>query len=64
MNALIAGNMWRQASVNVNSKSNYQLSFEAIVGIGFAGDIAIDDITVIPGLCPPQHGCDFERMLY
>lgn len=46
--------------MNINSKVDYQLSVEASVGSGFAGDIAIDDISVAPGLCPEEGGCDFE----
>lgn len=46
--------------MNINSTMDYQLSFEAKVGSGFAGDIAIDDISVSPGRCPEEKGCDFE----
>ena len=56
----IAGNMWKKALVNIKSKTDYQLSIEAMAGPSFAGDIAIDDIEVEPGLCPEEEGCDFE----
>lgn len=59
---LLPGNMWKKASVDINSKVDYQLSIEAMAGPGFAGDIAIDDIDVAPGLCPPDEGCDFEGL--
>jgi len=57
---LLLGNQWKKALVNINSKNDYQLSIEAMAGPGFAGDIAIDDIEVLPGVCPEELGCDFE----
>lgn len=50
--------------VNINATKDYQLSMEAVAGAGFAGDIAIDDISVMPGLCPPNNECDFEGLYY
>lgn len=34
--------------------------FEAVVGDSYLGDIALDDIAVMPGDCPGQKLCDFE----
>lgn len=33
------------------------------MGGGFHGDIAIDDIKVVPGVCPLPASCDFELNL-
>lgn len=56
----ISGNVWKKATLNINSQADYQMSFEAYAGPSFAGDIAIDDVTVQPGLCPISNNCDFE----
>lgn len=37
-----------------------QIVFESVIGSGFKGDIAIDDITILDGACPPAGSCDFE----
>ena len=31
--------------------SNYSVNFEGIIGNGYQGDIAIDDVSVVPGTC-------------
>ena len=38
----------------------FQIAFEGTVGQGYAGDIAIDDIKLQPGTCPPPGSCNFE----
>ena len=37
------------------------MAFEGIVGTSFQGDIAIDDILVVPGVCEEEGSCDFEQ---
>lgn len=44
----------------MNSQFDYKLGIEAVAGPGFAGDIAIDDVSVTNGWCIPEEGCDFE----
>lgn len=61
---ILLGNMWKKALIDITSKEDYQLSIEAIAGPSFAGDIAIDDVEVAPGLCPEELGCDFEGSLF
>lgn len=34
--------------------------FEGVAGTGYAGDIALDDISVTNGPCTPSKICDFE----
>lgn len=47
------GATWKIARVSVSAGSGRQVTFEGVTGSGFAGDIAIDDIKMIPGNCPP-----------
>ena len=37
--------------------------FEAVRGTSYTGDIAIDDVILLPGACPPPGSCDFESDL-
>ena len=32
-----------------------QISFEGITGTGYQGDIALDDIKLLPGACKPER---------
>ena len=34
---------------------------EGVIGSGFRGDIAIDDIAMTKGTCPLPGNCDFEK---
>lgn len=34
--------------------------FEAVRGNNYFGDIAIDDVRMYDGVCPPEGSCDFE----
>lgn len=53
------GDRWWKASVHFISYSDWQVTFEAIDGNSFTGDIAIDDISFITGPCLTQ---DFTTM--
>ena len=37
-----------------------QIAFEGVAGQDYSGDIAIDDIMLQPGVCPPPGTCNFE----
>lgn len=55
------GNMWRRARVSVTYPGKpYTLKVIGYKGIGYTGDIAIDDLQTISGACPPQGFCNFE----
>ena len=54
------GNLWRHATVSVASQNLFQIVFEGTVGKSYKGDIALDDISVQNGRCPPQALCTFE----
>jgi len=59
------GNAWLPGSVDVSSAVGFQMQLEAVRGHSFQGDIAVDDVSIFPGPCPPpppsQAGlnCDF-----
>ena len=66
------GNLWLKAHVTIPPAGNfatYQIAFEAIVGKGKRGDVALDEIVFTPNKrCSPvsefgslvAHYCDFE----
>ena len=57
------GNLWRNGLRTIKSSSQYELLFEGVVGYSWQGDIALDDVTLISGTCPPPQSCDFEADL-
>ena len=62
------GNQWRRAVQtlnNLNGTNTYgwRVAFEGIVGKGFLGDIALDDIFLSQSSCPASRTCDFELNL-
>ncbi|MFT7812312.1 MAM and LDL-receptor class A domain-containing protein 2-like isoform X1 [Arapaima gigas] len=58
------GELWRHARVTVLSDDTpYQVVFEAVAEDGLGRDIAIDDLLMLNGPCPPQGFCDFETDL-
>lgn len=48
------GNKWKQASVYISTLYDFSVSFEAVKGKGWSGDIAMDDIQV--GFTRTQSG--------
>ncbi|XP_060582609.1 MAM and LDL-receptor class A domain-containing protein 1-like isoform X2 [Ruditapes philippinarum] len=54
-------NLWIHSALTLRPiSSKFQLIFEGTVGNGYQGDIAIDDVQVLPGKCPPIGNCNFE----
>ncbi|XP_077999791.1 MAM domain-containing glycosylphosphatidylinositol anchor protein 2-like isoform X2 [Glandiceps talaboti] len=45
------GSQWKQLNIYVVRKTNYRLAFEGVIGSGYRSDIALDDISLTPGLC-------------
>ncbi|KAH3887672.1 hypothetical protein DPMN_011690 [Dreissena polymorpha] len=45
------GQDWKSALVTITSAVQYQLVIEGVVGGGYLGDIAVDDITMTTGTC-------------
>lgn len=54
------GDEWLLVQSHVTLQKVHQVIVEATVG-GEAGDIAIDDISLIHGPCPASDVCDFEE---
>ncbi|XP_038573588.1 MAM and LDL-receptor class A domain-containing protein 1 [Micropterus salmoides] len=54
------GDEWLLVQIHVTLQKVHQVILEATVG-GQAGDIAIDDISLISGPCPASDMCDFEE---
>ncbi|KAH3881747.1 hypothetical protein DPMN_005674 [Dreissena polymorpha] len=45
------GSTWMKGQVPLSSNRNYSVLISGIVGNGYQGDIAIDDVSVSPGYC-------------
>ncbi|GFN85250.1 MAM and LDL-receptor class a domain-containing protein 2-like [Plakobranchus ocellatus] len=54
------GDLWQPAQVTLSSPTDFQLVFEAVLGGTVTSDVAIDDLSITPGACPPPATCDFE----
>ncbi|XP_052219421.1 MAM and LDL-receptor class A domain-containing protein 1-like isoform X3 [Dreissena polymorpha] len=50
------GQEWKGASVNLSSLEQYQVIIEAVVGNSYFGDIAIDDVAILPTACQQEKG--------
>ncbi|XP_071500925.1 MAM and LDL-receptor class A domain-containing protein 1-like [Diadema antillarum] len=55
------GPQWNPAQITMNGTEQYILTFEAVRGAEFMGDIALDDISFTPGECGTPSICDFEN---
>ena len=54
-------NAWKIANVRIKSKGKpFQIQFEGVIGSSYKSDIAIDDVAVNSGFCPPIASCTFE----
>ncbi|XP_033121475.1 MAM and LDL-receptor class A domain-containing protein 1-like [Anneissia japonica] len=45
------GNFWILGQVSVSTSGIYRVMFEGIRGVGFTGDISLDDVTITDGAC-------------
>ncbi|CAF3694948.1 unnamed protein product, partial [Didymodactylos carnosus] len=55
------GNEWRIGRINIrNVAADYKFKVDGYVGIGFEGDIGLDELSLLQGECPPSTECDFE----
>ncbi|EDV21956.1 uncharacterized protein TRIADDRAFT_59472 [Trichoplax adhaerens] len=57
------GNQWINAWVTVKANYRWIPAFEAVVGNGAKHTIAVDDIRIVNGACPPPGSCTFENGL-
>ena len=56
-------NKWQPAQYTLYSFNPTRLWIEGTAGGGFTGDIAIDDLKLVPGACPPDVS-SFSCFLY
>lgn len=56
-------NRWNRVQNNIISGVEFKVYFEGVVGNGFRGDIAIDDIELTQSQCKFDGICDFEEGL-
>ncbi|ESO97870.1 hypothetical protein LOTGIDRAFT_152977 [Lottia gigantea] len=54
-------NKWLQAQITVKSPSSWEVVFEGVIGNGYQGDIAIDDVLITDGACQLPGDCNFEK---
>ncbi|XP_052232683.1 uncharacterized protein LOC127845671 [Dreissena polymorpha] len=45
------GNSWKEGQVPLNSNQSYSILLSGVIGNGFQGDIAVDDINLSVGYC-------------
>ena len=46
------------------ASDKFQVIFEGVVGNGYAGDIALDDVFISKGECVTPGSCDFEHVSF
>ena len=46
--------------MNLISNKPFYIMFEGVRGTSYMGDIALDDLDITAGPCPPLKACDFE----
>ncbi|XP_022096408.1 MAM and LDL-receptor class A domain-containing protein 1-like [Acanthaster planci] len=49
------GNVWRYAKATLSTLDEFWVIFEGVVGTSYTGDIALDDIQLLDGPCPPTQ---------
>ncbi|XP_077978870.1 MAM and LDL-receptor class A domain-containing protein 1-like [Glandiceps talaboti] len=54
------GHEWKYGQVHLDENNEISYVFQANASQLFQGDIALDDIKVLDGDCPPLDYCDFE----
>ncbi|XP_058525682.1 MAM and LDL-receptor class A domain-containing protein 1 [Ochotona princeps] len=55
------GNFWKREELALFGEEDFQLRFEGIVGKGYRGDIALDDIVLTENCLLPDHSVKEER---
>ena len=48
------GDRWVKGQADLISRTSFYVLFEGVRGTNFNGDIALDDISVTPGVCSAQ----------
>ena len=56
------GDEWKRGLVPLSTASTRsRIVFEAVRGVSYSGDIAIDDVSILSGACPPPGMYNFLR---
>lgn len=50
------GNKWHNTSVTLNEHMPFHVAFVGERGSTFASDLAIDDVSIVPGRCYNPNG--------
>lgn len=58
-----SGNNWYIAQLPIASAVSFQIAFEAVVGLNYLGNIAIDSISLEQGSCPSKYFITFDHFL-
>jgi hypothetical protein len=57
------GDVWNAAEITIKKTDEpWSIAFESEYGIGFFGDLAIDDVSIRNGDCPVLGSCSFESI--
>lgn len=57
-----SGNNWYIAQLPIASAVSFQIAFEAVVGLNYLGNIAIDSISLEQGSCPSECNCLLQSL--
>ncbi|XP_065054237.1 MAM and LDL-receptor class A domain-containing protein 2-like [Rhopilema esculentum] len=49
------GNQWKRVELSINGSRSFEIHIEAVRGVHYEGDIAIDDVTVNLGNCKKEE---------
>ncbi|CAF0853287.1 unnamed protein product [Didymodactylos carnosus] len=58
------GNVWRKAHISTENINPFRVVFEGVIGNGYEGDIAIDDIARLAKSCKEPNNCDYEDVTF
>jgi hypothetical protein len=57
------GDVWNAAELTIRDTNEpWAIAFESEYGVGYIGDVAIDDVIVRNGNCPTLGSCTFESI--
>lgn len=51
---------WFNFKAHINVIKQWRVTFEGLSGQTVWSDLALDDLLLTPGKCPPSKTCDFE----
>ena len=54
------GRKWFNYKTTINSPKHWRVVFEGLSGTSVWSDLALDDLSLTQGRCPPTKTCDFE----